>query len=198
MSTQDSAIASFHSFCTSVISFTESEWQEFEKHLVIKKLKKNQHFIKEGEICTRMAFVARGFTRLYFLIQGEEVTKDFCFENTFTGSTASFISREPSHFNVIAMEDTELVTIDYEGLMNLYDNYHCWSNFGRKLVEQFAIRKENREVSFLLYSPENRYQDMLVKYPSIIQRVPLKLIASFLGMTPETLSRVRKKLSTRQ
>jgi len=198
MSTEESAITNFQAFCTSIISFTESEWQAFEKHLIIKKLNKNQHFLQEGETCNKIAFIAKGCTRLYFLVQEEEVTKDFCFENTFTGSVASFLSRQPSHFNVIAMEDTELVTIHYEGLMNLYDNYHCWSNFGRKLVEQFAIRKENREVSFLLYSPEERYLDMLNKYPNIIQRVPLKIIASFLGMTPETLSRVRNKLATRQ
>ncbi|GHN01574.1 cyclic nucleotide-binding protein [Cytophagales bacterium WSM2-2] len=185
----------FKFFCTKVISFNEDEWNAMERCLKIKVLGKGEHFLKEGEVCHKMGFVVEGYTRLTFLIQGEEITKDFCFENTFTGSLASFLSRKPAQFSVVAMEDTRLITFEYDAIMKLYSDYHCWSNFGRIIVEQFAIRKENREVSFLLYSPEKRYLELLEQHPYIIQRAPLKLVASFLGMTPETLSRVRNKIS---
>jgi CRP-like cAMP-binding protein len=188
-------IDKFKFFCAKVISFNEEEWSAMEKCLKVKVIGKNEYFLREGEVCHKMGFITEGYTRLIFLIQGEEVTKDFCFENTFTGSLASFLSHKPAQFSVMAMEETRLIIFEYDALMKLYSDYHCWSNFGRKTVEQFAIRKENREVSFLLHSPEKRYLDLLEQHPHVIQRVPLKLIASFLGMTPETLSRVRNKIS---
>jgi len=189
----ETQIKQFKKYCSAVIDFTEEEWQAMEMCLRIKNLPKNEHFLKQGETCNRMAFVSEGYTRLYFLIEGEELTKDFCFENTFTGGFASFLSHNPSAFNVVAMEETVLLTIEYDALMNLYENYMCWNTFGRILVEQFAIRKENREVTFLLNSPEKRYHEVEEKHPYIIQRVPLKMIASYLNMTPETLSRIRSK-----
>jgi len=191
--TTEESINQFKKFCDSIILFSETEWKEMENCLRIKKLSKNEHFLKQDEICNKMGFVCKGYTRLYFLIEGEEQTKDFCFENTFTGSLASFLSCKPSAFNVISMEETMLLTIEYDALMRLYDQYMCWNTFGRILAEEFSIRKENREVTFLLNTPEKRYQDVAEKYPYIIQRVPLKMIASYLNMTPETLSRIRSK-----
>lgn len=192
MTTQEQ-LKQFKKFCAAIVPFTDEEWQAMENCIRIKKLHKNEHFLKQGETCTKMAFVSKGYSRLYFLIEGEEVTKDFCFEETFTGSFASFLSRKPSAFNVVAMEDMLLLTIEYNALMDLYARYMCWNTFGRIVVEQFAIRKENREVTFLLYPPEKRYLEVTQKNPSILQRVPLKIVASYLNMTPETLSRIRAK-----
>lgn len=191
--TIEDSINQFKAFCASIVLFSEEEWDAMKACVRLKKLSKNEHFLKQDEICNKMAFVCEGYTRLYFLIEGNEQTKDFCFENTFTGSLASFLSRNVSVFNVVAMEETVLLTIEYDALMRLYDTYMCWNTFGRIVVEQFAIRKENREVTFLLNTPEKRYQDVAEKHPYIIQRVPLKMIASFLNMTPETLSRIRSK-----
>jgi len=188
-------LSAYKKFCASIISFNEEEWLAMENCLKEKTLRKNEHFVKEGETCQRMGFIAEGSTRLYFVVEGEEVTKDFCFKNSFTGSLASFLSRQPSSFHVVAMEDTKLFTFDYPSLMDLYERYSCWNTFGRKMTEQFAIRKENREVFLLLYSPEERYAQLMEQFPYILQRVPLKLIASYMGVSPETLSRIRKKTS---
>ena len=145
-----------------------------------------------------MGFVTEGFTRLYFLLDGEEVTKDFCFENNFTGSVASFQTRKPAQFNVVAMEDTTLITFGFEQLQGLVEKHHCWSNFIRIVLGHFAIRKENREISFLLNSAEQRYLSMVADNPQVLQRVALKYIASYLGLTPETLSRIRNKTARQQ
>ncbi|ABG60123.1 cyclic nucleotide binding regulatory protein [Cytophaga hutchinsonii ATCC 33406] len=186
-------INQFKKFCAAIISFDEEEWQAMEKCLRIKFLSKDDYFLRQGKTCSRMGFVCKGYTRLFFLIDGEEHTKDFCFENTFTGSLASFLVRKPAAFNVVAMEDTYMLTIEYNALMELYKNYMCWNTFGRIVVEQFAIRKENREVTFLLNTPEKRYEEVSDQYPHLLQRAPLKMIASYLNMTPETLSRIRSK-----
>lgn len=188
-------IEKFRSFCSSIVHFNEEEWEAMEKCLSLKTLKKNQHFLRNGEICSKMGFIIEGSTRLYFLVDGEDVTKDFCFENGFTGSVASFQTRKPAQFNVVAMEETTLVTFEYESLENLFINYHCWSNFARIVLGHFAIRKENREISFLLNTAEQRYMELIANNPGILQRVPLKYIASYLGMTPETASRIRSRMA---
>lgn len=191
--TIEAQLKQFKKFCAAIVPFSDEEWQAMENCIRVKKLLKNEYFVKQGETCTKMAFVSKGYSRLYFLMDGEEITKDFCFEETFTGSFASFLSQKPSAFNVVAMEEMLVLTIEYNALMDLYARYMCWNTFGRLLSEQFAIRKENREVTFLLYPPEKRYLEVTEKYPYILQRVPLKIVASYLNMTPETLSRIRSK-----
>ncbi len=191
--TAEEQLNQFKKMCAALISFNEEEWLAMEKCIHIKFISKNEYFLRQGETCNKMAFICQGYTRLFFLIEGEEQTKDFCFENTFTGSFASFLSRQPAAFNVIAMEDTHMLTIDYDALMALYQKYMCWNTFGRVVVEHFAIRKENREVTFLLHSPEKRYEEVAEKHAYILKRVPLKIVASYLHMSPETLSRIRAK-----
>lgn len=183
----------FRTFCSSIIQFNEEEWLAMEKCLSVKTLRKKEHFLREGEICHRMGFITEGFTRLYFLVDGEDVTKDFCFGNSFTGSVASFQTGKPAKFNVVAMEDTTLVTFDFNSIQNLFNQYHCWSNFMRIVLGHFAIRKENREISFLLNSAEERYMELVANNPGILQRVSLKYIASYLGLSAETVSRIRNK-----
>ncbi|MBW8324184.1 MAG: Crp/Fnr family transcriptional regulator [Prolixibacteraceae bacterium] len=184
----------FKSFCSTKVTFNEVEWAAMEKCISVKTLKKNQHFLRSGDVCMKMGFITQGSTRLYFLIDGVEVTKDFCFENNFTGSIASFQTRKPALFNVVAMEDTELITLEYTVLEGLLAQHHCWSNLIRIVLGHFAIRKENRETSFLLDTAEQRYLDLVNNNPGILQRVSLKYIASFLGLTPETVSRIRNKM----
>ena len=133
-----------------------------------------------------------GYVRLFYLIDGEEITKDFNFENFFCGSYASFSLQQPSRFNVIAMEDLEVYTIGPE-IYNLCETYPSIQKLLRIWMEQMFIRKELREASFLLDSAEKRYSDLLQYHPQIVQRVPLKYLASYLGITAETLSRIRRQ-----
>jgi CRP/FNR family transcriptional regulator, anaerobic regulatory protein len=185
-------IETFKSFCSSIVKFNQQEWEAMEKCLAVKTLEKNEHFLTSGQVCTKMGFITHGSTRLYFLVDGVEVTKDFCFENNFTGSVASFQTRSPAHFNVIAMETTHMVTLEFALLEGLVSKYLCWCNFFRIVLVHFAIRKENREIAFLLNTAEQRYWDFVDTNPGILQRVSLKHIASYLGITSETVSRIRK------
>jgi CRP-like cAMP-binding protein len=185
----------FKAFISGLVEPTAEEWQALESGIRPVILQKKQHFLREGEICTRYGFILKGCVRLYFLVDGEEICKDLLFENTFTGSLASFTLQKPALFNIAAIEETRLMQIYRNDLLELFEKYPCWQKLGRLMAEGLAIRKEMREISFLKDSPEQRYIKLLEEQPMVLQRVPLHYIASYLGMQPETLSRIRNKIS---
>ena len=180
-------------FVEQKVRLEEGAWEVFEKRLSVRQLKKKELFLREGQICRQLGFITKGYVRLYYLLNGEEITKDFNFENFFCGSYASFSLQQPSRFNVIAMEDVELYVFGREDLFGLYDEFASLQKFGRIMMEIMFIRKEQREASFLLDSAEQRYNELVEQNDQILQRVPLKYLASYLGMTAETLSRIRRK-----
>ncbi|WPP49341.1 Crp/Fnr family transcriptional regulator [Catalinimonas niigatensis] len=176
-----------------LLPYEEASWLAMQSILKPKRLARHEHFLVQGQVCRQLGFIAKGYVRLYYLVGDAEITKDFNFEDEFCGSYASFISESPALFNVIAMEPVHLYTIPRDKLMVLYENHCCWQKLGRISMEKMFVRKEQREASFLLDSPEERYQKLLKEAPHWVQRIPLKYLASYLGMAPETLSRIRKK-----
>lgn len=176
-----------------IVKINDAEWEAFQSILKPKQVKKNELFLEQGQVCRHMAFIAKGYVRFYFLVGAEEVTKEFNFENTFCGSYASFISGKPSRFNVKAMENLSLLIFDRPHLLELVDQYPAWAKFLLFSVENLFVRKENREASFLLESPEERYEKLLSENKEMLRRVPLKYIASYLGLSAETLSRIRAR-----
>jgi CRP/FNR family transcriptional regulator, anaerobic regulatory protein len=179
------------SFFEKQVPLEKQAWKDLQEIIEPKEFKRKDHFLHQGEICKQLGFIVKGYVRLYFLKDGDEITKDFNFENSFCGSYASFSLRQPSRFNIVAMEKLKLYTIGREDLFRLFDKYPGLQKLGRLSMEHMFIRKEMREASFLLDSAEQRYQDLLLQYPKITQRVPLKYLASYLGITAETLSRIR-------
>lgn len=156
-----------------------------------RKLKKKEYFLREGEVCRTIGFITQGYIRLYYLHEGEDITKDFNFESNFCGSNASFTTQTPARFNIVAMEDLTIQEISRHDLYLLYDKYKSFERLGRLIMEYMFDRKEQREAAFLQHDAERRYEDLLKLYPQITQRVPLKYIASYLGISAETLSRLR-------
>jgi CRP-like cAMP-binding protein len=146
-------------------------------------------------VCRQLGLIVKGYVRLFYQVDGEEITKDFNFENWICGSYASFSLQQPSRFNIVAMEDTELYLLGRDELYRLFDSYPNIQKLGRLQIEKMFIRKEQREASFLLDTAEQRYRNLLEQEPQMVRRVPLKYLASYLGMTAETLSRVRRQAS---
>lgn len=166
-------------------------WADMEKIVKKKIIKKREYFLKEGEVCRRLGFIIKGYVRVFYSLNGEEITKDFNFENSFCGSYASFSLQKPALFNVVAMEDTTLFTLGREDLFRLFDQHPSIQKFGLLCIEHMFIRKELREASFLLHTAQERYNELTSNFPDILKRVPLKYLASYLGLRPETLSRIR-------
>ena len=157
-----------------IVKINDAEWAAFECILKPKQLKKHELFLEQGQVCRHMAFIAKGYVRFYFLVGAEEVTKEFSFENSFCGSYASFISGNPSRFNVKAMEDLSLLTFDRVHLLELVEDYPAWAKFLLFSVENLFVRKETREASFLLDSPEEKYKKLLSEHKEMLRRVSFR------------------------
>lgn len=160
------------------------------------KIPAKEYFLKEGKICEQMAFIKKGELRMFYITEeGKEINVEFFFENDFVASYQSFLRQTKSKYYIQAISDCELVTISNKTLQNAYANSPYWQKFGRIVAEKVFTLAEQRTESFLFYNAEERYLNLLSNRPIIFKKIPLYHIASYLGIEPESLSRLRKKLA---
>lgn len=152
---------------------------------------KNTILIKEGERCKNLFFMNKGLMRGFYHDEGKEITHWFAKEEEFATSFYSFITNEPSPEIIETIEDCELTRITHEDLQNLYKDFPETERIGRIITETYYIDLEERFLNNQFKSAKERYQNLLEKNPSLIQRASLGQIATYLGITQETLSRVR-------
>lgn len=177
-----------------LVDFTDTEFEAFSTRLKARYLAKDEMYLAEGTVCRKIGLVTSGSLRMFYNIRGEERCKDFQFEGQFTGSIESLFSQQPARFSIAALEDTSLLEISRQGLQYLFDTYKAWERFGRLYMEQMFMYKEKREASLLFDSSTTRYENLLRDQPQHTHRIPLKYLASYLGIKPESLSRIRKKI----
>lgn len=175
---------------------TDAEFAAFEEGLTLKRISKGSYFIKEGQVCDFIGFINAGLFRMYYILDGKEINLHFFLENEFVVVYNSFLTNIPSRFYIEALEDSEVVVFNKIHVEKNYKRYHNWESFGRKIAEYVYLIVESRSHSFLFMNAEERYLQLLETRPQIFQRVQLYHIASFLGIERESLSRLRKKLST--
>lgn len=171
---------------------TEHEQEIFFDACVMKQVKKNDFFVSIGEVCNDISFILQGCVRYYSLKDGEEITTDFLFENSFCTSMRSLISRKPSQLAIEAVEDLELLVITNERLQRLYEQNAGIERLGRRATEHTFLELEAHLNSLLRDPAEARYKNLLARSPSVAERIPLKHLASYLGVTGRHLSRIRK------
>lgn len=157
------------------------------------QVEKNAYFLKAGEICRSVGFIEKGSMRLFFNSDKKEACSDFFFENSFIGSFASFLSQQPSIVNISAIENCELLVLSHEKVMELMRQYPSVRNLANAILLEQFIRAEKREQSLVLLQPEERFLKIVEEHPKLFKRVPLHYVASYLAITPETLSRYRNK-----
>jgi CRP/FNR family transcriptional regulator, anaerobic regulatory protein len=175
------------------INPSDQEWAAFISGCRLRSFEKDELYLTEGTICRKLGFIIKGGVRMFYSIGDEEYCKDFQFEGQFTGSLYSLLSKRPARFSVMTLEETQLFEISHEHLLFLFDNYKIWERFGRLYMEQAFLYKEKRETSLLLDTSIIRYHKLMRESPVYLQRIPQKFIASFLGIAPESLSRLRRK-----
>lgn len=162
----------------------------------IKKLRKKQYLLQEGDVWRYNAFVLSGFLRTYRVDdKGQEHFIQFSVENWWAGDRESYIDEKPAKFNIDAFEDSEVLLISKDDFEMLLSKIPAFCIFMRNLMERSLIALRNRVHSNITYTAEEKYSDFLKTYPSLSNRIPQHMIASFLGITPETLSRVRNQIS---
>lgn len=183
----------FREHISKLVTLDDEAWNAFKQNLHFKSFKRKELLLRESEVCRQIFFIVKGYVRLYYLLDGVEITKDFNFESDICGSYVSFKMQLPSRFSIVAMEDLDVYLIDRKNLFELFDKYPALQKFARLSIEKMFIRKEMRESSFLIDDAETRYHNLYSERLQIMQRVPLKYIASYLGVTAETVSRIRRK-----
>ena len=159
--------------------------------LVPMKFQKGDTILEEGTVCRDLYFVEKGMVRQYYYKNKKDVTEHFSFEGRIVFCIESFLKQEPSRLIVEALENTQLYAIPYDGLHNPLERNREIEILCRKIMEHVAISSQQHADSQRFENAAERYERLLREKPEIILRAPMVHIASFLQMTPETLSRVR-------
>ncbi|MET4105155.1 Crp/Fnr family transcriptional regulator [Hymenobacter sp. UYP22] len=178
------------------VSLTDAEWAPLAAGLVSRQLRRKEDFVTQGRLAPELAMVVSGACRLlYTRPDGEERTTYFFFDNHLMGSYQSCLTGQPSQFSIQALAPTELLTFPYALLRQLFDQHPVYERFGRQLAEYLLLGTDARLAELLLLSPEQRYQALLHSHKTkILERIPQQYIASYLGITPVSLSRIRARL----
>lgn len=183
-------------FLIRLVAFEQSEIDLFMAHRHEVSLAAGEYFCNAGEVCQKLAFVHRGaFSFLVITPDGEQYVKDFSLAGKFLTAYTSFITRQPAQISIRAESDSVLSVWSATVYHSMGEQNLHWNQFGRKMAEYLFLRKEQRELSLLLESAEQRYLRLLQDFPQVLQAVPQYLVASYLGIQPETLSRIRRKLT---
>ncbi|MEO1049014.1 MAG: Crp/Fnr family transcriptional regulator [Bacteroidota bacterium] len=179
----------------SKINLSDEQFEQITPKLKLKFLKKKKDLIMEGQVCQQVAFVNKGALRSYSVDnKGQQHVIQLAVEDYWIADLYSFLTQTPSQLSIEAIEDCELLMLRYDDLQTLYDKIPPLERYFRKLAERAYIATQQRLNVTLSTSAEDRYKELIEKHPSIVQRIPLVHIASYLGITPESLSRVRKQL----
>lgn len=159
-------------------------------------LKKGDYWVEEGKTCRYIGFVVEGVFRIFSTVEGKEIIAHFSFErrNPVLSAYTSFINQRPSLESIQALEDSTLIVLHYDHLQKLYQKKPVFERLGRLLIEQMYVLAKTRIYDLQHKTASERYRELLEKYPQIINRIAHHHIASYLGIAPESLSRLRKKL----
>lgn len=178
------------------VAFTQEEQAIIKTYLTPKKIRKKQYLLQEGDVCKMIAFVEKGTLRQYSIGEnGAEHIIQFALEGWTISDLYSFLTGEPATYNIDALEDAELVLITKTAHEELLKKVPKFETYTRLQLTGAYLAMQKRLTSIISLSLEERYSNFTSVYPNIIQRVPQHMIASYMGLTPETLSRVRKKMT---
>ncbi len=181
---------------SNIQQINDDDWNVALPMLEYREVKKRDYILKEGDVCKTMDFIVEGCARIYINFEGKDVSRQFFFENSFVSEMTSFITQKPSLFNIDALENCKLLSINKSNLDKLYDEHTNFLKFGKKMSDNIAIFSILRNVENYTHTAKERYLRLITERPKVISRVPLHMIASYIGITPEALSRIRKEISS--
>ncbi len=181
------------------IEITKEEFDFCKTLFLPKKLRKRQYLLQEGDVCKYTAFVEKGILRSYTIDnKGAEHILQFALEGSWMADLYSYLTNEPSLFNIDALEDCELLLITKSSWDVLLEKIPAFERYFRILIQKNLIATQRRLMGSLSETAEEKYIKLIKTYPDCVQRVPQHMIASYLGITRETLSRVRHEMAWRK
>jgi len=185
-----------YNYINFISNIKRETWEKFSELFEETSLKKGEYFIKEGELASQIGFLTKGVIRAFYRDnRGVEYNKHFFTNNNFVAGYSSLITGTPNLINQQALTDCKLFTARYKDIELLYETYQDLERFARKLAEQFFVHKEQREVNIVMLDADKRYLIFQQEFPFLEQLIPQYHIASYLGITPTQLSRIRRKLT---
>ena len=182
-------------FIDTISPMNDSDWNFFSSKLRKVKFDKNQIILKIGKTEHNLSFISKGTVRLCIPKEESDLTFGFLFENEFVTAYDSFLTQTPSEYQIETLTETILWQISNKDLQEVYKRSDNGNIIGRKMAENMFLIKSKRELSLLSKTAEERYLDLFADRPKLLQQIPLKYIASYIGVTPQALSRIRKRIS---
>ncbi len=177
------------------VTLTNDEWQLFSSRLKRFECPKKTLLLTTGQVEDHLSFLEKGIIRYYIPKEENDLTFDFTFENNFTSAYDSFITRQPSIYNIQALTNCVLWRISYPDLQEVYNKSQMGNTIGRLAAEKLYLEKSRREKSLLNETAEQRYMNLFTEQEHLLLHIPLKYIASYIGVTPQALSRIRRRIS---
>jgi CRP-like cAMP-binding protein len=176
-------------------NLSDNDWTYFSSKLTVKTYPKKSIILKMGDVENHLSFVESGIIRFYIPKIENDLTFGFVFSGEFMSGYDSFLTRDPCAYQIQALTDAILWQISHQDLQEVYKMTEIGNEIGRKSAEHLFLIKSRRELSLLDKTAEERYLDLFSHRPELIQLIPQKYIASYIGITPQALSRIRKRIS---
>jgi len=173
---------------------TDRDWQIFSSKITRQEFPKKHILLKTGQTEDFLSFVESGIIRFYIPKMDNDLTFGFVFADRFASAYDSFLTRTPSSYQTETLAKTSLWRLHYKDLQAIYEQTGVGNKIGRFASEQLYLEKLNRELSLLNETAEQRYMNLFDRQPQLIREIPLKYIASYIGITPQALSRIRRRI----
>ena len=178
-----------------VVPMSDSDWEIFSSKLTRRVFPKKSIILAQGKIENYLSFIEKGMIRMCILKEWDDLTFSFEFEDNFFSAYSSFLTQQPSGYQIEAITETVLWSISHADLQEIYSKTTIGNTLGRYASEGLYMKKTKRELSLLTKTAEDRYLDLFKEEPRLLQQISLKYIASYIGITPQALSRIRKRIS---
>ena len=186
-------------YVSQYIDLTSQEVDILSEHVIYRKYLKGQYIVQQGDICKNGSFVVKGCLRTFYIdTAGQEHIVMFAIENWWTADLGSFITQTPADYNVQCLENTEVIQFPFEVLEQLYHQVPKLERFFRIIIQKAYVASEKRVIRNFSLPARDRYLWFQKQYPQIEQRIPQYMIASYLGITKEFLSKIRSQLISEQ
>jgi CRP/FNR family transcriptional regulator, anaerobic regulatory protein len=182
----------------SFVSLNASEEEAFSEILEIKQFKKKEFLLQQGQICNKISFINSGCMRLFYEIEGVENTVQFFFADKWYTDYESFLTGKPTIENLQALENCEVIQFKKSDLYQLYKTHPVFERVGRILAENAFLSLSQLNKMLTNEEPQQRYLNLLSQRPEVVKNIPQHYIASYLGIKPESLSRIRKRIQTQK